>query len=400
MMLTLLENYIALNTSYPNNNYAAVVALFKRIAAEDGFVTQVIPLPSGYPVLIITLEGTDRSLPALGLNHHMDVVPAAYEEGGWYANPFSLHQRGSLLIGRGVQDMKGVGVVHYAALQAFKQLCPAPARTIHLLLVPDEERGGFQGTGQLIKLPAFDKLRLGYVLDEGMPSGNDHQLFIKVAERIPLQIRVTARGTTAHSSFMHASNPVHELITCLHELTLQHEQEKKTQIHSRTPAGCCFSYHITSLTAGDCSVVNRIPASAQAIVDIRVPPQQPCSSVITYLNKLTQKYKHITYTLADGTQEIGTALQKLAVRMEQADTTTAFYRTLTHALEQKGIESKPLFFEGTTDTRFYTSLGIESLGLTPFTCAPNLHGINEAMYTHDLEQGKQLVAHFLTLFCT
>ena len=129
----------------------------------------------------------------------------------WLFPPFAGTVHNGLLYGRGAQDCKGLGVAHYAALQQLKKSGVQPARTIHLIMVPDEERGGFHGTKQFVEHPLFAALNIGYVLDEGMPSGNMQELLIKVDERTPIQIRVTSTGTQSHASGLLHHNCIYDL---------------------------------------------------------------------------------------------------------------------------------------------------------------------------------------------
>src|SRR5205807_1723546 len=84
------------------------------------------------------------------------------------------------IIGRGTQDMKGIGAVHYFALKALKQAGIYPRRTIHIFAVPDEEIGGFTGSKQFVETEQFKNLHIGFIIDEGHASGDDHILDIKV----------------------------------------------------------------------------------------------------------------------------------------------------------------------------------------------------------------------------
>ena len=71
---------------------------------------------------------------------------------------------------RGTQDMKGVAMQIWEALVRLKAGGYAPERTIHMLLVPDEEVGGNRGIKLLLASPLIKTLRPACVLDEGLPS--------------------------------------------------------------------------------------------------------------------------------------------------------------------------------------------------------------------------------------
>ncbi len=383
-MLKLLQDYIAINTAYPNPDYRAAVNLFKQQAIDDGFLVTELALPSGNPVLIITWQGSSAELPCLALNHHMDVVPADNAP-EWLFPPFAGTIDNDLLYGRGTQDCKGLGVAQYGALQALKKSGFNPSRTIHYLVVPDEERGGFLGTKELVNHPLFASLNIGYVLDEGMPSGNDQELLIKVDERTPLQILVTSSGPQGHASGLLHRNCIHSLTAFLNDIVTFQTQQ---QLLDDEP-GNVISMQITSLTTNN-TALNVIPSQAKATIDIRIPSHIPLDDGIALLDALIKKYPTLEYTILATSQE----------RCKSLDLNSTLYKTLAKAVTDYGLTPKPFAFEATTDARFYSHRGIQAVGFTPFSCKPNLHGTNESIRIKDLEQGIAILQAFLRAFCT
>lgn len=398
-IVTFLQEYIRINTTHPTPEYDKAITFLKKHAQADGFYHQEVPLPSGKKVFIISSYGTDRNLPALALNHHMDVVPApdALE---WIKPPFAGEIHEGTIIGRGTQDMKGIAAVHYFALKEYKELNPQHRRTIHIFAVPEEEVGGFKGTSEFIKTAQFKKLNVGYVIDEGHASGDFSVLDIKVAERKPIQIQVSSTGELAHGSHLHAHNAVHKLIQFLNEIvTLHKSQQELTLSHQ---AGQLLSCNVTSLTAGvrkknsglkfadDPIALNMVPDSAQATIDIRVPPTLKKAEVISMLDTLLKKYPKISYTI-------------LAQAFEEPEIDnyfTDFYHTLADAIKLSGLNAQPHFFEASSDLRYYQALGIDGLGLTPFAIEDNIHGTNESVPISELIRGKDIFVQFLHVFCT
>lgn len=383
-MITLLQDYLRINTVYPDPDYQEAVTLFKEHALHDGFLVSHIQLSSGNPVLIITLQGSSPELPALVLNHHMDVVPANNTH-EWRHPPFAGIIDQGRIYGRGTQDCKGLGVAQYAALRRFKSENVLPARTIHCILVPDEERGGFQGMREFVEHPIFNTLNIGYVLDEGMPSGNDSIILIKTDERTPLQIGITARGTQGHASLLFHDNCVHTLVTFLQELVTLHEDKKRSALDD---PGKHISMQVTSL-ATDNKALNVIPSCAQATIDIRVPSHLSFDDILILLNELMKKYPQIDYEILATSKE----------RLSPLSTDTYFYQELSKAISDCGFTPRPFSFEATTDARFYSHRGIPVIGLTPFTIAQNLHGTDEYIRTKDFEQASDIIYSFLKKFC-
>lgn len=390
-IVSFLQNYIRINTTHPAPAYDQAIAFLKKHAQADGFLHQEVLLPSGKKVLVITSHGSDSTLPALALNHHMDVVPAP-DAHSWISHPFAGEIHGGQIIGRGTQDMKGIAAMHYFALKEYTLLHPQHRRTIHIFAVPEEEVGGFKGTGEFVKTDAFKKLRVGYVLDEGHASGDSGVLDIKVAERKPIQVQVTSKGALAHGSHLQAENALHTLIKFLDEIvTLHATQQELTKNHQ---AGELLSCNITSLTSGIRKenghiALNIVPDCAQATIDIRVPPTCKKAEVISMLDTIVKKYPNLSYII----------LAQAFEEPEIENYFTEFYQTLAHAIEKNSLKAQPHFFEASSDVRYYQALGIEGLGLTPFTIEDNIHGTNESVPISELLRGKDIFVQFLTDFC-
>lgn len=385
-MIRLLQEYLRIDTSYPRLDYKEAIACFKKHAIADGFELQEITLPSGYPVCIITLPGSSPELPAVALNHHMDVVQADTADSRWKYPPFAGTADNNTIYGRGTQDCKGLGVAHYAALRKLKMNNIAPSRTIHMLMVPDEERGGFHGTKEFINNPLFDSLHIGYLLDEGMPSGHTRQIFIKIDERTPLQFSVRSHGTQGHASGLYHKNCIHALTNFLTDVTAFHAQQQQRGLHN--PAHV-ISMQITSYTAGDPHALNVIPAQAEATIDMRIPSSISLDDGIAIMDTIAQKHPDVTYTIVASSQE----------RLQPVSLDNILYQTLAAAIREQDLEPHPFSFEATTDARFYSQKGIVTLGVTPFRTAANLHGINESITIDDLDTATAIFYNFLRTFC-
>lgn len=389
-MITFLQKYLQIDTSHPEPDYGDVIALFVEQASSDGFECQIVTLQSGRQVLIISYPGSDANLPSLLLNHHMDVVPAL-NKSLWKHPPFAGVLDQGVIYGRGTQDMKGVGVVHYFALQQLKQQNLQPARTIHLCVVPDEEIGGVHGVGEFVQTEAFKKLNVGFVLDEGLASGDEKNLCIKVAERKVVQVLLTSTGQLTHGSRINCLNAVHELTRFLAHV-VQHQAEQKAKL-AATPAGLLLSMNITSFQAGVIQdgqiALNSIPDSATATIDIRVPPTMPLNQAHEMLDLLIKNFPDISYIVLIAANE----------RAFNQNYEHELYTELKKTVCDMGLAVKPLFAEEGSDLRFYHELGIQGLGITPFTIKDNIHGTDESVRIADLELGKNLFYNFLINFC-
>jgi aminoacylase len=389
-MISFLQKYIQINTAQPCPNYNDVCTLFTQQAEQDNLECIIITLSNGKPVIIVSLYGSDKSLPSLILNHHMDVVPALNSE-KWIAAPFDGATHNNMIIGRGTQDAKGLGVLHYYALKALKKENAPLARSIHLTIVPDEEIGGFSGTKLFIETDFFRSLNAQFILDEGIASGKENTFLLKIGERKPLQIKITTQGTLAHGSKLNCFNVCHELVTLLNEFTqLHHQQQQKSNL---TAPGLLLSTNITSLTSGvhhhNETALNIIPDCATATIDIRIPPTMTTQEAINIVENIVRRYPHSSYTI----------LAVVTDYQQSHSSETPLYHALAQSIIECGLTPKPFYFEASSDLRFYIMKGLDGVGFSPFTTPDNLHGTNESVSIADLIQAKKSFVHFLKNFC-
>lgn len=390
-MVSFLQKYIRINTSHPNPNYDKAISFLKRRAEKDGFECAETLLPSGNRVLTILFRGSSNSLPSIALNHHMDVVPA--QKDGWVVAPFSGDIVEGQIVGRGTQDMKGIGVVHYFALKELKDSGFIPDRNVYIFAVPDEEVGGFKGTKEFVKTEYFKSLNIGFIVDEGHASGLSDTLDIKVAERKPIQILVTSQGELSHGSHLECDNSIHKLVLFLNDLIRIH-LKNQSQIGLMQP-GELLSLNITSLdsmvkqTDGR-PALNVVPDVSKATVDIRVPPTIKKKHVVDILNEIISKYKQLDFKIVAQADE----------EPDFVDYNTSLYNELRIAIMNHGLKVKPHYFEASSDLRFYLDLGINGVGLTPFAIKDNIHGVNESVPISEMVRGKDIFVTFIKSFCS
>ncbi len=374
-MIGFLQEYIRIKTAMPDPHYEAVGKLFEIHAARDGFIFNRYLLPSGYPCFIITAQGQNPALPALALNHHMDVVPV-FEPSLWTVNPFAGSIIDDTLVGRGVQDTKGLGVVHYYALKKYLQNHTLQ-RTVHIIIVPDEECGGFKGTAQLVEQPFFKTLNIGCVLDEGPSSGHLDRMVVKINERRPLQVRITTTGTAGHGSHLHIDNALHRLSKIIHELVSYQDTQRATGGDPGTLTSCNIT-HMTSTHSG--TAYNVVPHEAYALVDIRIAPHETRNDLTTWLDKLCYAH-HATYTI----------LACVPDRVPIIAGVEQIYDTVAAVVQHHNFTCHPIVSEGASDLRFYWERHIPGIGFAPFTSSYNAHGINESLSITELLKARDMM---------
>jgi len=154
------------------------------------------------PNLVVTIPGTDDSR-SYGVLAHMDIVPPGEqnEDGswkGWETDPYTLHQAGDMLVGRGVtDDQQGIVSAVFAA-RALKACGVQPAHTVKLLFVSDEETHSFFGIKYVLAtapdlISPTDAI---FVPDAGSPDSTE----VEIAEKSALWIEFRIKGRQAHAS--------------------------------------------------------------------------------------------------------------------------------------------------------------------------------------------------------
>ena len=102
--------------------------------------SRVLEYVEGYPIFLISVAGSDMSLPSILLNSHYDVVPVMRDH--WQADPFfATENPDGEIVARGAQDMKCVCTAYLEAIVRLKANNIKMRRTVHLSFVPDEETG-------------------------------------------------------------------------------------------------------------------------------------------------------------------------------------------------------------------------------------------------------------------
>ena len=130
----------------------------------------------------MTYYGTSPDKPSILLNSHTDVVPV--DQKRWKCDAFEGKQyENGDIYGRGVQDMKSVGIQHMELIRKMKANKIRPLRTIHITFVPDEEIGGLTGLKPFLETDDFKNLNVGLAFDEGMASPTD-EFCVYYGERV------------------------------------------------------------------------------------------------------------------------------------------------------------------------------------------------------------------------
>lgn len=93
-----------------------------------------------------------------------------------------------------------------------------PLRNVHILYVPEEEVGGFDGMGKFVESKEFGELNLGFVMDEGQASPND-EFRVFYADRTPWHTVIKAVGMPGHGSKLYDNSAMENLMKSMEVIT-------------------------------------------------------------------------------------------------------------------------------------------------------------------------------------
>ena len=158
--------------------------------------------------LLYTWLGSKSDAQPILLMAHQDVVPIAPgTEKAWSTEPFAGEVKDGFVWGRGAWDDKGNLMAQLEAIEILLASGYQPERTVYLAFGADEEVGGHRGAEKIAALLKERKVRLDFVIDEGllitegiMPGLKAPAALIGVAEKGYLSVVLKMSATPGHSS--------------------------------------------------------------------------------------------------------------------------------------------------------------------------------------------------------
>ena len=388
--------------------------------AEVGIKSELIETAPNRVNVVAKVEGADQSRPGLVLHGHIDVVPANAAD--WSVDPFSGVIKDGFIWGRGAVDMKDMDAMILATVRMWQRIGYKPPRNILLVFFADEEAGSNYGSRWLVKHrpEIFD----GYSEAVSEVGGfsvtitGEHRLYLIEAAQKGIQwMKLTAKGTAGHGSFINQNNAVTKVADAvarigkyewpqletktssfffrkIAELTGDKYDPKnvKPLLHHLGDAvkmlGATISNtaNPTMLEAG--YKVNVIPQSASAMVDGRFLPGHE--------NQLQETVKK----LAGDEIEIEILTRDIALEVEFAGPLVKAMCDAISGEDSAGIPV-PYLMSGGTDNKALHDLGIVGYGFSPLKLPKDLdffalfHGVDERVPIEGLKFGVRVLYEFL-----
>ena len=422
-----LSAYIRVDTTNPPGNETRGVEFIGAILEEAGIEFETAESAPGRGNLWARLDGGRR--PGLILLHHIDVVPANAEY--WSVPPYSGERKDGYLWGRGALDMKALGIAQLQAFLALHASGEKLKRDVMYVATADEEAGGFFGAGWLIENRPEIFKGMGYVINEGGGGrlmGEDLVFTVEVTQKVPVWLRLIARGNPGHGSqpqahtavtrLLRAGNRlaetrfVPEVIAPVAELfsgTAEYQEERfrdefadiaahvgnaafMQELQLANPGAHALLRNTCSLTTLTGSQkINVVPPEATLELDCRVLPTQDVDAFI----------QEISLIVNDPDIEIE-RIMNFTPAVSGTDTELFELIRTSTAEAYPGSKVVPGVTTGFTDSHFFRDAGIDSYGFAPFVIGPEegrgVHGNDERISIEALEEGTSFLIDFLRAF--
>ncbi|HTS26383.1 MAG TPA: M20/M25/M40 family metallo-hydrolase [Bryobacteraceae bacterium] len=231
-----LAGLVRINTTNPPGNELAGARYLADILQKEGIPPEVIETAPGRGSVIARLNAgpfPDASRAVLLLGH-MDVV--GVDASKWTQDPFGGAVKDGALWGRGTLDDKGPLIANLAAFISLKRTGARLSRDVIFLADGDEEQGGEAGIRALVE-KHWDKIAAAFCINEGgrtiAKDGKPWYLGVQASEKVSINFRVTATGTSGHASIPLKDNAVVHLAAAVEKLGNWETPAKPTVITRR-----------------------------------------------------------------------------------------------------------------------------------------------------------------------
>lgn len=205
----------------------------------------------------LVVSFTDTKSPEVLLHGHIDVVEADEET-------FALEREGEKLYGRGTADMKSGVASMMKLMKEFREEKP----DIALMIVTDEEIGGFNGIGHLLN---EENYRADFAIS-AEPNKTEGNLDIGIKQKGVLQLKITAEGRSGHGSApWKGENAAEKLID-------KYQNEIKPLFPDPEKRTWDTTCNLGIIEAGEAT--NQIPGEAMMKLDIRCSNEYPSKEVL------------------------------------------------------------------------------------------------------------------------
>ncbi|HEY1497860.1 MAG TPA: M20/M25/M40 family metallo-hydrolase [Candidatus Solibacter sp.] len=434
----LLAEIIRVNTSNPPGQEGALAALLAAKLKPLGFEIDIYPTPeTGKAHLIARLRGDGTRKPVL-LAAHADVVGVEREK--WSLDPFAGVMKDGYVFGRGAIDFKGGLAVFLQAVMLLAKNKVPLHRDVIFMSEADEE-GGKYNTNWLAD-SHWDKMECEFALNEGgwvikNDAGKVQYISISTADKSGVNLLVTAKGTSTHSSMPRPDNAIFTLAKAMAKIGDYDTQPKLIDSTreffltlAKTSPAPLSTYFSNLVNSKDPKLVheadveisknpllhaimrntiapvflnagfrgNVIPGSAQATLNFRTIPGTDPRELVSEIQAVVNDPR-VEVSLPPANTPEGARMAdyvRMSARSKPSTTDTDLYRALAAAATS--VWSAPVttyLFQAGTDAMAWRSRGVPVYGIYPYPISADdltrMHGNDERVPVDSLEQGTQVI---------
>ncbi|MBI1847834.1 MAG: M20/M25/M40 family metallo-hydrolase [Candidatus Rokubacteria bacterium] len=422
-----LRRYLAIDTTNPPGNEIEGARFLAAILDREGIASETVEAGPGRANLVARLRG-DGSLPAIVLNHHIDVVYA--DRRYWTVDPFGGEIQDGYLYGRGALDMKSTGVLQLVALLAIQRARLPLKRDLIYLATADEEAGSRFGAQWVadrrrdwIAGAEYSLTELGWILtrhDFRAPLG-----LVDVSEKTGLPLRLTARARPGHGSMPWPDSAPHKLIRALDRLlaaeraprVLPEVAEFFRLLAGVLPADTGAGYDDLERSLADREFRARLVADPQFAAMVRttfavtmlhgsekhnvIPPEATADIDCRMLagDEPEEIVAWVRRAVADPDVAVEVVSPSKKANLSPPD--TELYKAVADALRRRapGVVVAPMVLTGYTDSWTFRACGLTGYGWSPLVLddgeIARVHGNDERVSLENLHAGVRSYAELL-----
>jgi acetylornithine deacetylase/succinyl-diaminopimelate desuccinylase-like protein len=418
---------VRINTVNPPGDELAGARYLAAILEKEGIPPQVVETAPGRGAVIARLQAGPLPDPsrALLLLGHMDVV--GVDASKWIQDPFSGTIKDGAIWGRGTVDDKGPLIANLATFIALKRAGIRLQRDVIFLADGDEEQGGDAGI-RTLAANLWDKIAAAFCINEGgrtiVKDGKVWYVGVQASEKVLVNYRVTATGTSGHASIPLKDNAVVHLAAAVEKLgnweppvkplsitrryfeglaevetdpelgkwmraldTPDRQEHAARILSNANPVWNSMLRNTVSPTMLQAGVrANVIPSEARAILNVRLLPGELPGEFLEAMNKV----------VAD--PQVRIDMDTGSTRPSPpSDVDTDFYRTIQRASRAvfPGAPVLPLMSTWATDSAELRVRGVTCYGLVPFPLTEEeigrMHADNERLPLASIRPGIEFV---------
>jgi acetylornithine deacetylase/succinyl-diaminopimelate desuccinylase-like protein len=412
-LISICRDLLRIDTRNPGSTEEQAAAYVTDFLAARGIASEVVEPEPGRCSVVSRMPGSNRTLPALLVHCHLDVVPPQDE--GWSHDPFGGVVADGFLWGRGAVDMKGFAAMMLASQHELAARTEPPTRDVVFAYFADEEMGGGLGSRWLAdrRPDLFEGVTeaVGEIGGFAVPAGSTTVYPIQVAEKGMLWLRITIPGSPGHAAYRVRGNPLERLAGLIGQVVhLRAEGEPlDASLRLRDEVRRTFGAEVddvplgglwelieqserttfvpTVVRAGD--KINVVPDHAVLTVDCRFVPGSKERALRAVRSLLDD----------DMTLEVLQESDGLDSRLESE--LFASCRRAVLELDPDGVVV-PFVMPAGTDAQRLAVLGIAGYGFTPLTLPPGFdylglfHAPDERVPVAALTGGWEIFRSFLS----